>query len=758
MARLIFPRRNVLALAAGLWAALAAPVRACDFDDADGLADIGVVLSGGGAMASTQVGALAVMEEAGVPIHCIVGTSMGGVVAGLYAAGYDAAEINALTSDADWESLIRGQEEFRNKSFREKERSRDIFADFVAGRTEDGISLPAGYNTLEKMRRALRNRTVHVSGITDFDELPTPFRTVGTDLSRGEGITLGQGDLVAAMLATMAVPGVYPAQKIGEHVLVDGGMSKQIAVDVAKDMGADIVIVVDTTIVPRDIDSVPNIAGTVQQLVQIMVWQNWKRQVALLTDDDLHLQPDLDGLGSGNFTAVELGYQRGREVAEAELPRLREIADMAAPPTRWRPRPWDTGQPIISVRVEDGAGIDPDVIIARAEVATGDPSDPAAVDAGLTRVGALETFGTVDYNFAPSANGSILTIMTSERSLGRERFQVGAQFSNTFDGFSDYQLLGRYTRRPINSHAGELSVTAAIGDDLLVAAELFQPIGGRGAAYIAPSISHTALSVPVQLDTVALNQNWIQTTAANLQVGRELGISALVSADIFVRHADTEPIFATSFAITAETDDGPVSGILVDSLSGQTLTYAGGRARLAADSFDAAQFPTSGASFDFSATYLNELSNELDIEDFWVGEASIAAATSIGKLGLYGQIDAGTVTQSADPSNVFYLGGFKRVSGARDQSLPATEYVLARIEAYQRLTSLRNVTGLATYVGGTVEMAEISFDNPFLSYDGEVFAGSVYGAMVTPVGPLYLSYGRSEGGRQAVYFFFGQAF
>lgn len=733
-----------------------AQASACDFDDSPGALDIGVAISGGGAMSATAIGALKVLEEEGIPVHCIVGTSMGGVVAGLYAAGYDADELEHIFTTADWPTLVSGKQGFESKSFRRKEEDEDIFTDYAFGRGPDGITLPAGYNSMREMRRFLRGKTIEVSDIRDFDDLPTPLRTIGTELSRGEGIALGEGDIVAAMVATMAVPGVYPAQKVNGHILVDGGMSKQIAIDVIKEMGADIVIAIDTTVVPAPFTEVPNAGSAVQQLVQIMVWQNWNEQVALLTDADVHIQPDLTDLGSSNFANVELGLERGEQATRAFLPRLREIRAVAAPPTRYE---LPEAAPIVISEIDiDAPIVGDDFIVDRLGIKNGDTVTVDDIDGKLRRIQSLDVFGEIDYNLSNAIRGRNLTITGYPRSLGSQNFQLGAQFSNTFDGFSDYELIARWINRPINDKAGELTITAAVGDDLLLAGSWFQPLGSTGSWYVSPSVSWEALSVPVQLGNTAYTENWIQTGTANLQFGRELGLGGIISADAFVRRSDTEPIFRSTLVAQIEIDGEQVVIDEIQFLTGQTVDYWGTRARIAGNNLDAVQFPTSGGKFDLEATFLSEISDELSEPTAVALFGEMAWAQQIGPIGVYTNVEAGSVTTEGDPSTIYYLGGFKRVSGFRDSALPATEYALARLEAYNRLTSLRNVTGMATYVGATAEYAEIRFENPAFSADGGVAAFSVYGAVVTPIGPAYLAYGQAEGGQRSVYFFFGQAF
>jgi NTE family protein len=159
-------------------------------DDGSGRPTVGLVLSGGGALAASQVGAIKVLEELNVPVHCVVGTSMGAVVGALYASGHNADQLKDIFVNADWGSISTGRLPYREQGFRKKEDERDYFSDYVIGLGKDGISLPSGLTSLRGMRRYLRQQTEQVAHESDFDRLPIPYRATATDLSTGESVTL----------------------------------------------------------------------------------------------------------------------------------------------------------------------------------------------------------------------------------------------------------------------------------------------------------------------------------------------------------------------------------------------------------------------------------------------------------------------------------------------------------------------------------------------------------------------------------------
>src|SRR5690606_24063595 len=208
---------------------------------------VGLVLSGGGARGAAHVGVLKVLDEMRVPVDAIAGTSMGAVVGGLYASGMSAVEIERLIQSLNWQDAFRDRPPREELGFRRKQDDRNFLVRYALGVTEEGFRLPPGLIQGQKLEQLLRNATLPVATVNDFDELPIPFRAIATDLETGEAVLMQSGDLVSAMRASMSAPGVFaPVQRDG-RLLVDGGLVENLPVQVARQMGVDVLIVVDVS-------------------------------------------------------------------------------------------------------------------------------------------------------------------------------------------------------------------------------------------------------------------------------------------------------------------------------------------------------------------------------------------------------------------------------------------------------------------------------------------------------------------------------
>jgi NTE family protein len=727
-------------LAITVFAAMFAGEALACTDDGSGRPTVGLVLSGGGALAASQVGAIKVLEELHVPVHCIVGTSMGAVVGALYASGHNADQLKDIFVNADWGAISTGRLPYREQGFRKKEKERDYFSDYVIGVGKDGLSLPSGLSSLRGMRRYIRQQTEQVAHEADFSRLPIPYKATATDLSTGESVTLEKGDLVDAALASMAVPGLYPSQRIDGRVLIDGGMSKQVPIDLAREMGADIIIVVDTTLPPIDFTNrTPSVIDTVMQLVGIEVWSNHQQQIKQLRTGDVHITPDMQGQGASSFDKLDQGFDQGYEAAMAQADRLRAIAAEAAASRVQRIAPPEQIV-VASVNVSETQAqtVSADLIRKRLGIKPGETVTREDIYDGLDNIAALDVFDSVDYTLIPGTGGSSIDIVTTPRA-GNQHLQLGLKLSTTLDGDDYYGLLGRWTIKPLNRYAGELNVTTEIGTNLELDLEWVQPFGDRGRFYVETGLNYARRTIPVNIDEERIAERRDESGALRLNVGREFGSWGLASIGAFALKLDSDVRVGDTFGLGAQSGE-----------------YVGATGRFAVDTLNSPSFPTSGQTVNLIVSRYHGTSVD---NDATVGLMSLASAQTIGNFGTFIRYEGGFLDQDTLGLPVFSLGGFKRLSGFQDNSIPATQYNMLRLEGFMRLGArIEQSFGLPVYVGATLEGAQVDFDLAGIAFDNDFYAGSIWGAVDTVLGPAYIAYGLGEGGRNSFYLFFGQRF
>ncbi len=230
---------------------------------------IGVALEGGGALGIAHMGVLKWFEEHHIPVDYVAGTSMGGLVGGLYATGKSADEMKQIVENADWPALLGGEIPYPDLLFRRKEDARDVPNSIKIG-LKHGPRLPPGLNTGEQISLLIDRETLNYSTIRSFDDLPIPFRCVSTELISGKPYVFDQGSLSEAMRATMSIPGVFDPVRQGNMIFVDGGLVDNLPTDVVRKMGADVVIAIHLQISKtsaKDIQSAFEVLGRSVELV-----------------------------------------------------------------------------------------------------------------------------------------------------------------------------------------------------------------------------------------------------------------------------------------------------------------------------------------------------------------------------------------------------------------------------------------------------------------------------------------------------------
>lgn len=286
---------------------------------------VGLVLSGGGAKGIAHIGVLEVLEKAGIPVDYVVGTSMGSIVGGLYAIGYTGAELDTLVRQQDWAFLLSNKVQRNHLTFSEKEATERYVLSFSFGQGREN-RMPAGFVSGQNIYNLFTDLTLGYHDSLNFHDLPVPFACVAANIVDGSEVVLDKGHLVQAMRASMAIPGFFTPVHLDSLVLVDGGIVNNFPVDVAKAMGADIIIGVDVQSDLRKGDKLNTLPGIVGQLINILCLNKFEENYALT---DLYIKPDIHEYSAASFNpeAVDTLLARGKRAAEAQWEQLLELKE-----------------------------------------------------------------------------------------------------------------------------------------------------------------------------------------------------------------------------------------------------------------------------------------------------------------------------------------------------------------------------------------------------------------------------------------------
>jgi NTE family protein len=285
---------------------------------------IGLVLSGGGAKGFAHVGVIKVLEEAGIPIDCVAGTSIGSIVGGFYAMGYDADTLEKIVKSQDWATLLSDQVDRRYiPAFDKHELDRYNLSFPIRSKR---VSLPSGALNGQNVQDLFTYLALDYQNVTDFSKLPRPFLCVAADIETGKEVVLKHGYLPLAIRASMSVPTAFSAADVDGRLLVDGGIVNNFPVDRCKQMGADIIIGVDIQYGLRDRKELQSIPDVVNQMINLMSYKKFEENKKLV---DYYIKPDISGFSASSFDATSADelIKRGEAAARKVLPQLIRLRD-----------------------------------------------------------------------------------------------------------------------------------------------------------------------------------------------------------------------------------------------------------------------------------------------------------------------------------------------------------------------------------------------------------------------------------------------
>jgi NTE family protein len=488
---------------------------------------IGLVLSGGGARGYAHIGVLKMLERMRIPVDAIAATSMGAVVGGLYASGLRADELEQKLSQVNLSDIAfdRNERAKLPQSLREDDFQYPI--GLSAGYGDGQIKLPAGLVQGNRLLGLLKNWTAQWPDNLDFAHLPIPFRAMATDLATGQGVILDHGSLPLAMRASMAVPGLFAPIEVNGRTLVDGGLVSNLPVQLARDMGVDIVIAVNIGSGLQRPDELTSPAAVTQQMINILVDQNVNAQKALLRRADVLIEPRLTDISLTDFAKGAQGVRAGENAArgvEAKLAALslspQAYADYRAGHHPQAALAKDTRIDAIDVTT---TGRIPVVRVRQLlNVHEGDPYDAEQLNRDLSALSTSGDFESVTQQLVVDNGVHTLKIDAHEKSWGPQLFLFGVGMSTNFEGRGAFNVnLGH--RFPWITQSGlEWRNDIVLGSNRAsIHTELRQPLWQSLGYYIAPYAEYSRRRADLyDPDNILSSDKDVPYTAFNIETAR----------------------------------------------------------------------------------------------------------------------------------------------------------------------------------------------------------------------------------------------
>ncbi|MGD8377246.1 MAG: patatin-like phospholipase family protein [Acidobacteriota bacterium] len=704
---------------------------------------LALVLSGGGARGAAHIGVLKVLEELHVAPDLIVGTSMGSIIGGLYAAGWSPDELEALLAVTDWDRLFSDKPLRSEKSFRRKQD--DVIFLVPLKLRFHGLKpyIPAGAIGGQRLDLFLKGLELDSTGARDFDDLPIPFRAVATDITDGQAVVVGRGSLSRAMRASMAVPAMFPPVTIDGKELVDGGAAANLPVGIAQSLGAEAVIAVDITSPLAREDELQSLFAILGQQSSFLTVGNRLEDEKRLRPGDVLIRPVLGDLGFADFDKAYEAIPPGEAAAWAAADQLRRFAVTDEEWTRFlathvrHPR---EDLIVDRVDIENTSQVDDRVVRSRVQITAGEPFHMEELSEDVLRLHALEYFGTIEPDFRPEDEERVLTIPTPRPRYGRNRLQFGVNVKDDFQGDTSYAVAVRHQFLAVNRRGGEWQNIGQIGTTSLLQTEFYQPLDFAMRWFVVPAFSLSSSNLGIWYEGEELARYRLKEREGRFAAGRVLG--------------DWGEVRAGLFAVQARA----ILDVGIPFVPEATERNVGYEASFRVDTLDSTVFPTHGMrAFLGYERALERWGSDVDGAQaagafgyaFHVGKNVIFPAVEVSA-----NLDGDTTLRST-----FFLGGFLRLSGYAYEELFGRNGGLARVVYYRELFAL-GLGALRTpiYAGASIEAGNVYEDGDPITWDGLRHSGSIFVGADTALGPIYVGYGLADGGRHQVYLNIGARF
>lgn len=708
---------------------------------------VGLALGGGGARGVAHVGVLRLLEELRVPVDCVVGTSMGSIIGGLYAAGMTPSDMEQTLRRIDWPAAFNDGPPRADLPFRVKQEQRVLLTSGGIGIKSGRVQLPKGLLEGQNLLLLLEELSLPAAQVRDFDQLAIPYRAVATDLATGQPVVLGSGELAKAMRASMSIPSALAPVELDGKLLVDGGVSNNVPVDVVRELcHPEVLIVVDVGAPLAPASELTSVLSITNQLTSILTVRNVQEQLKTLKRNDILITPDLKDISSIDFDrsadAVQIGYAAA-ETHRSALNRLSVTPEayqgyLAARPTLPNASAY---RPVVDfVRIKNNTRLSDQVLAEQVNIKPGDQIDPQQLGRNLNVIYGMGSFQQVNYSLAQENGKTGLIVEATEKYIGTDTLNFGLFLGANMKGDSLFNISTAYTMAQLNALGAEWRNFVQIGGNIKLESDFYQPLHTDQKYYINPSLSYQQYDLDVNEPSSKESDRFrVRQAQAGIEVGRNLQHWGRLSLGLHYKAGSNDLQIGRS-----SLDEGDFND------SGYSIRWA-------ADTLDSLNFPTSG--YFTNLYYYNALNALGADQDFQTVSVNAFKPYSWGKSTLIPRIQlAGTLAGDPGPQNLFLLGGFLNLSGYQSGQISGQYVAFGELIYMYRLDNASAAFTIPLYAGGSLEVGGAWNDFDDVSFDTLIPAGSLFVGADTPLGPFYLGAGLSEDSNTSLYLLLGKLF
>jgi NTE family protein len=698
---------------------------------------IGIALEGGGALGLAHIGVLQWFEDHHIPIDYLAGTSMGGLVGGLYATGKSPQELQELVKEQKWDIIIGGQIPYEDLSYRRKEDLRAIQNSIKLG-LKHGLSTPSGLNSGSEITLLIDRETLAYPKLDSFDSLPIPFRCVATDLVSGKEVVFSNGSLQQALRATMSIPGVFSPVRDGEKIYVDGGLVGNLPTDVVRKMGADIVIAIHLEVAPGNPKEIQSLFSVLGRSVDVVVLENELRG---MKGADIVVTVELQKYNSFQYDRANAIIQEGTQAAEGKK---QVLLPFAISDTQWnayvaaknaRVRT-DVPTPQF-VKVE---GANPQAarqIEKFLQRLVRHPIDNAEINQLLTRLTGIGKYASADYRITSRESETGLLVTVHEHSYAPPILQLGFGIDGSESDDVTFTQLARITLMDVWGYRSEWRTDVQFGNTYGVQTELYRPFTTTSKWFFAPRGEATDASFKIFHKSTPEAIYRLYRDDVGIDIGYGFSRFTEVRAGYEVGYFDPNLRLGTALI-------PPNNGRFGDM-----------RLRFLTDHRD--DFITPRRGYSAQATFRWYDTNPGARDPFPVIEAQAEYFIPITKPGSIFIVAEGGSTFGSNNIGApqFFLGGPSRLSAYGTNELFGNQYYYFRAGYLHEILTLPPFVGRNVYVIGAYEFGKMYNDPTASKLPNDAAVGFL---AETAVGPLFIGGSVGDTGHAKWFFELGHVF
>ena len=698
---------------------------------------VGLVLEGGGALGLAHIGVIEWLEEHRVPVNYIAGTSMGGLVGGIYATGRSAAEVKELVRTIHWNQVLQGQTPYADLSFRRKQDAAE-YPNHLEFGLRKGLQFPEGFNSGQEVVMILDRVALPYSTVKDFNDLPIPFACVATDLVTSQPFVFRQGSLSLALRSTMSLPGIFSPVRWDGHIFADGGLMDNLPVDVAQSMGAELTIAVHLETAKLDATTTLSSFGVLGRSVSVVVAANELRSIEKA---DMLISVPLEKFDSLEYNRADEIIKIGYEAAQAKATLLNTLsvdestwqAYLTQRAARRVTAPAPQFVQVTGTGPKLANAIEKDL-----QDNIGKPVDTAALQNQLMDLKGEGRFSNLSYQMTTRNGEPGLAITAVEKPYSPPIVQPLLLLDGSNFAGVNFSMGARITFLDLGSYRSELRNDLIVGSMYGIRSEYYHPLTSTSKWFIAPNAFANYWQYPIYQKDVFVAEYRKTGAGGGLELGYEFGRVAQLTLGYTAAYQRFVPKIGNE--------------ALLPTVSGR---FGGTTLRFALNDTDNPVIPRSGQYMDISAGWVD--ANPGAAHSFPTSEGQLLKFIKLNEpssfyLGARGGTSFGNQLVGVP---LFSLGGTNAFAAYGQNELLTDQYYQFQTGYIRKLAMLPVMLGDGLYFHGAVEVGRV-FAPPFPSQTpGDVVAALVVN---TIFGPIEIGAAIGASGHQRGFFKLGRIF